>query len=378
MKISPFTVTETGFSFRKSVKKVVPFLVVGLMLAAGDSVYAYSGGNGSIARGDDYPAHYKNGSQEIDKWRMYSRQCTSFAAFRLSNVNGFEIPAAYGNANEWGYRAKREGYRVDQRPAIGSIAWDTSGQYGHVAWVSNVFGDMIEIEEYNYGVRERYNRRTVKANSMTGFIHFKDVGNTSSGNYQLSLVSSGTHVFTEKAAIMDQPSLTATIIDYYYAGESVHYDQTLEKDGHKWISYISRSGNRRYIPLTKTSSSKNGWEKEGTVWYYYENGQKAVGWKKINGNWYHLQADGTMTTGWLKDGSKWYYLKSSGEMQTGWLKDNGTWYYLESSGAMKASQWFQVSGKYYYVNASGALAVNTTIDGFQVDSSGARVENPAS
>ena len=309
---------------------------------------------------------------------MYSRQCTSFAAFRLSNINGFEIPAAYGNANEWGYRAKREGYRVDQRPAIGSIAWETSGQYGHVAWVSNVFGDMIEIEEYNYGVRERYNRRTVKANSMTGFIHFKDVGNASSGNYQLSLVSSGTHIFTEKAAIMDQPSLTATIIDYYYAGESVHYDQTLEKDGYKWISYISRSGNRRYIPLTKTSSSKNGWEKEGTVWYYYENGQKAVGWKKINGNWYHLQADGTMTTGWLKDGSKWYYLKSSGEMQTGWLKDNGTWYYLESSGAMKASQWFQVSGKYYYVNSSGALVVNTTIDGFQVDSSGARVENPAS
>ncbi len=89
MKSSSFTVTETRFSFRKSVKKVVPFLVVGLMLVASDSVYAYSGGNGSIARGDDYPAYYKNGSQEIDKWRMYSRQCTSFAAFRLSNVNGF-------------------------------------------------------------------------------------------------------------------------------------------------------------------------------------------------------------------------------------------------------------------------------------------------
>ena len=38
---------------------------------------------------------------------MYSRQCTSFAAFRLSSVNGFEIPRAYGNANEWGYRARR-------------------------------------------------------------------------------------------------------------------------------------------------------------------------------------------------------------------------------------------------------------------------------
>ena len=69
----------------------------------------------------------KMGVRTIDKWRMYSRQCTSFAAFRLSNVNGFEIPAAYGNANEWGYRARREGYRVDSVPTIGSIAWSTAG-----------------------------------------------------------------------------------------------------------------------------------------------------------------------------------------------------------------------------------------------------------
>ena len=60
-------------------------------------------------------------------------------------------------------------------------------------------------------------------------------------------------------------------------------------------------------------------------------------------------------------------------MQTGWLKENGTWYYLESSGAMKSSQWFQVGGKYYYVKASGALAVNTTVDGYRVDSNGARI-----
>ena len=85
-----------------------------------------------------------------------------------------------------------------------------------------------------------------------------------------------------------------------------------------------------------------------------------------------------MTTGWLKDGSNWYYLKSSGEMQTGWLKDKGIWYYLESSGTMKTSQWFQVSGKHYYVNVSGELAVNTTIDGFQVDGDGVRVEKPVS
>ena len=63
MKVLPFKVTE--FSFRKSAKKVVPFLVVGLMLAAGDSAYAYSGGNGSIARGDDYPAYIKMGVRRL-------------------------------------------------------------------------------------------------------------------------------------------------------------------------------------------------------------------------------------------------------------------------------------------------------------------------
>ena len=35
----------------------------------------------SVARGDDYPLHYKNGSVEIDQWRMYSRQCTSLRPF---------------------------------------------------------------------------------------------------------------------------------------------------------------------------------------------------------------------------------------------------------------------------------------------------------
>ena len=450
MKVLPFKVTEIRFSFRKSVKKVVPFLVVGLMLAAGDSVYAYSGGNGSIARGDDYPAYYKNGSQEIDKWRMYSRQCTSFAAFRLSNVNGFEIPAAYGNANEWGYRARREGYRVDNTPAIGSIAWSTAGTYGHVAWVSNVVGDEIEIEEYNYGIRESYNKRVVKANTMTGFIHFKDLAGGSIGNSQFSTSTGGTHYFKAKAAIKNQPlaSVTAidyyypgenvhydqilekdgykwlsytayngsrryvqleavntnpldshvlndsrisstggthffkaksaiktqplasaTVIDYYYSGENVHYDQILEKDGYKWLSYISYSGSRRYIQLEGVTSSQNYQNQSGNSSSYGSNSSSTVGWKKINDSWYHFKSNGSKSTGWLKDGSNWYYLKSSGEMQTGWLQEKGFWYYLDDSGAMKTG-WYQVSGKWYYSYSSGELAVNTIVDGYTVNHNG--------
>ena len=380
MKISPFKVAETRLSIRKSVKKVVPFLVVGLMLAAGNSVSAYSGGNGSIARGDDYPVYYKNGSQSIDKWRMYSRQCTSFAAFRLSGVNGFELPGAYGNAGEWGYRARREGYRVDNKPAIGAIAWSTAGGYGHVAWVSNVMGDNIEIEEYNYDYKGNYNKRIVKANKMTGFIHFKDLSSNSkevpssskdsTSNHVVTSQSSslmrGTHYFKVETPIKDQPLLNATPLAYYSPGESVHYDQVIEKDGYKWLSYISYSGSRRYIQLEGVTSSQNQSVNKSN---HGSNNGLTVGWKKINGSWYYFKSDGSKATGWLKDGSTWYYLKSSGEMQTGWLQEKGFWYYLDDSGAMKTG-WYQVSGKWYYSYSSGELAVNTIVDGYTVNHNG--------
>ena len=376
MKISPFKVAETRFSMRKAVKKVVPFLVVGLMLSAGESVHA----NSSYARGDDYPAYYKNGSQSIDKWRMYSRQCTSFAAFRLSGVNGFELPGAYGNAGEWGYRARREGYRVDNTPAIGSIAWSTAGGYGHVAWVSNVMGDNIEIEEYNYDYKGNYNKRIVKANKMTGFIHFKDLSSNSkevpssskdsTSNHVVTSQSSslmrGTHYFKVETPIKDQPLLNATPLAYYSPGESVHYDQVIEKDGYKWLSYISYSGSRRYIQLEGVTSSQNQSVNKSN---HGSNNGLTVGWKKINGSWYYFKSDDSKATGWLKDGSTWYYLKSSGEMQTGWLQEKGFWYYLDDSGAMKTG-WYQVSGKWYYSYSSGELAVNTIVDGYTVNHNG--------
>ena len=413
MKISPFKVAETRFSIRKSVKKVVPFLVVGLMLAAGNSVYAYSGGNGSIARGDDYPAHYKNGSQEIDKWRMYSRQCTSFAAFRLSNVNGFEIPAAYGNANEWGYRARREGYRVDNRPAIGSIAWSTAGTYGHVAWVSNVVGDEIEIEEYNYGIRESYNKRVVKANTMTGFIHFKDLAGGSVGHSQSSASTGGTHYFKTKSAIKNQPLASATAIDYYYPGENVHYDQILEKDGYKWLSYTAYNGSRRYVQLEAVNtnpldshvlndsriSSTGGTHffkaksaiktqplaSSTTIDYYYsgenvhydqileKDGYKWLSYTAYNGSRRYVQleevshsdvhqpgnisnnnTDSSLAINWKKVNGSWYHFKSNGSKSTGWLKDGSNWYYLKSSGEMQTG-WLQEKGFWYYLDDSGAM-----------------------
>ncbi|MFM0854685.1 SH3 domain-containing protein [Streptococcus suis] len=210
------------------------------------------------ALGDDYPY---TAVDAIDPWRLYTRQCTSFVAFRLSKVNGFEIPAAYGNADAWGHRARREGYRVDMNPAIGAVAWWTSPM--HVAWVSSIQGDMVEIEEYNYGTRYTYNRRLIHKNSVSGYIHFKDlagspVSQTSPAPTQThtsGLANSGTYTFTQQAPIKNEAKQSSTTLDYYYAGESVRYDRVLTADGYQWISYVSYSGQRRYIPIKQVQSS---------------------------------------------------------------------------------------------------------------------------
>lgn len=210
------------------------------------------------ALGDDYPY---TAVDAIDPWRLYTRQCTSFVAFRLSKVNGFEIPPAYGNADVWGYRAQREGYRVDMSPAVGSVAWWTSPM--HVAWVSSIQGDMVEIEEYNYGTRYTYNRRLIHKNSVSGYIHFKDlagspVSQTSPAPTQThtsGLANSGTYTFTQQAPIKNEAKQSSTTLDYYYAGESVRYDRVLTADGYQWISYLSYSGQRRYIPIKQVQSS---------------------------------------------------------------------------------------------------------------------------
>lgn len=95
----------------------------------------------STVIGDNYP--WPNAAipyAEVDPWGLYKRECVSFVAYRLSTVNGFTIPYAYGNANQWGYRAQNEGYRVDMNPAAGSVAWFTGNKGFHVAWVVGVNG----------------------------------------------------------------------------------------------------------------------------------------------------------------------------------------------------------------------------------------------
>ena len=130
--------------------------------------------------GDDYPVKWKNLPLDaaVDSWGMYTRECTSFVANRLSVVNKFNItrPPSNWNANVWGQNAQNLGYQVDKNPTIGSVAWWNAGF--HVAWVADVKNGSVLIEEYNNPAYSgNYNNRWINAGAVDGYIHFKDLPN---------------------------------------------------------------------------------------------------------------------------------------------------------------------------------------------------------
>ena len=59
----------------------------------------------------------------------------------------------------------------------------------------------------------------------------------------------GTYYFTKAADVKNQPSLTAKTEFNFDPGMSVNYDRSLLADNHRWISYTSYSGTRRYVDL---------------------------------------------------------------------------------------------------------------------------------
>ena len=124
---------------------------------------------------DDYP--YKGSCNGVDRWNYYNCQCTSFVAWRINERLGVKFHNQYkgtnwGNANSWDNAAAKTGVRVDNKPVPGCIAQSNAGTYGHVAWVYEVAGDSVKVEEYNYARRESYGKRTVPKSSFN-YIHIK-------------------------------------------------------------------------------------------------------------------------------------------------------------------------------------------------------------
>lgn len=80
--------------------------------------------------------------------------------------------------------------------------------------------------------------------------------------------------------------------------------------------------------------------------------------------------------GWtLNDAGQYLYYRD-GKALTGWwdigINGNNKRYYFAKDGIMVFGQWLEIDGKWYYFYDDGSLAVNTSIDGYEVDENGMR------
>ena len=129
----------------------------------------------------------------------------------------------------------------------------------------------------------------------------------------------------------------------------------------------------------RPEAKKNGWIKEGSTWYYLENG--ALARNKWVGN-YWLGADGKMVTSSWVDNDR-YYVDGDGAWvkdakrpevkKNGWIKEGSAWYYYEN-GALARNKW--ISGK-YWLGADGKMATSSWVDNgrYYVDSNGVWVKD---
>lgn len=110
-------------------------------------------------------------------WRMYAgHNCTNYAAYRMQRAGVPEPKILMGNARDWHTNAKKLGYKVDSKPAVGAIAqWSKSAS--HVAYVEEVGPKHLIISEDSYTSKtyRRYQVNTGDSWYPERFIHFKDV-----------------------------------------------------------------------------------------------------------------------------------------------------------------------------------------------------------
>lgn len=152
-----------------------------------------------------YP--YKNSIKgQVDKWGFYTRNCTSYSAYKVSqSVGNFHNTmtgpngksGTFSNANNWDNNAQNIGFTVTSSPSQGSIVvWEAykggAGSVGHVAYIEKVnTNGSINLSEYNWNYGDgNYNERSnVQAIDGRSFITFNTSSSCnppSQGNWVIS------------------------------------------------------------------------------------------------------------------------------------------------------------------------------------------------
>lgn len=148
--------------------------------------------------------------------------------------------------------------------------------------------------------------------------------------------------------------LTAPIS--YAEGET--FDERIEQEEVEAVLGQGEEQGEVQKPEVPGETGTPGWFLQGSDWYYYDvSGEKAVGWRAINGAWYYFDGGNTEKPGLMLADGKYdiggqvYFFNTSGAMQSGWILRPEGWYYTNGSGAMLTG-WQSIGGAWYYMDGT--------------------------
>lgn len=172
-----------------------------------------------------------NGYGISDPWLYWLRQCTSYAAWKVKQVFGIDVPNNLGDASTWYSKAQQDGFGTvysasNYTPQIGDIAdWVSKD---HVAYVYNVNNGIASLDEYNVGLDGNfYTTRTTASNSAGTPDYYIHVG-TPSGGVNTSWPGVGNATFLGG----DRLSVGQTMYgNQYIVSGNVKYALLMQGDG---------------------------------------------------------------------------------------------------------------------------------------------------
>lgn len=137
-----------------------------------------------------------------------------------------------------------------------------------------------------------------------------------------------------------------------------------DQDGKAAKNKTVALGSSTYAFDSNGKMGVSGWCFADGSWYLASgSGALVSGWQKIGGAWYWLDGSSyAMQTGWCPINGYWYHLSPSGAMDTGWLLDGSTWYYLNGNGVMQTG-WCYIGESWYHLSSSGAMNSGWLLDG---------------
>ena len=144
------------------------------------------------------------------------------------------------------------------------IIWYNATRLNNGNYKVNVSLSDHKNERGLYNVHLYYvetNGKLVGVSGTTYTVPAKVEGTHTTASY--SLPDSGTYTFKERSSIKAEPRVASPELAYYDTGMSVNYDKIVSGDGYQWLSYLSYSGNRRYVAVAKLAQQES--KPSGTI-----------------------------------------------------------------------------------------------------------------